>query len=92
MDSKLNHGGKREGSGRPLGSKNKTTKEMRDFLSILIQNEFESITEIFQELKGKEKLDYMVKLLPYVMSKVPQDNVKENIDKIDSFIGWDIAY
>lgn len=63
--------------GRQLGSTNRLSSAVRETLVLGFQGEFEKIQEYMAELDNpKEKLDIMMKVLPYLCSKV-QDTPEE---------------
>ena len=47
----------------------KTAKQIRSALKNCIHNEFEKLPELLEELKPKERLELLVKLLPYALPK-----------------------
>jgi len=47
----------------------KTAKQLRSVLKNCIHNEFEKLPELLEELKPKERLELLVKLLPYALPK-----------------------
>ncbi len=56
--------------GRETGTPNKLTKELREILKDLMHRELEALPERLEKLEGKERLEILVKLLPYVLPKV----------------------
>ena len=54
-------------SGKPLGAKNKTTIEIKEFIVHFISYNIDSIQTNFNELEPKEKLLFIEKLLKYVL-------------------------
>ncbi|HXH17488.1 MAG TPA: hypothetical protein VNJ07_00270 [Chitinophagales bacterium] len=56
--------------GREAGTPNKLTKELRAILKDLLHRELEALPERLEKLEGKERLEILVKLLPYVLPKV----------------------
>jgi len=56
--------------GREPGTPNILTKEMREILKGIISKEIESIPETLKNLEPKERLELVVKLLPYVIPKM----------------------
>jgi len=60
--------------GKPKGTTSKITKQLRDALKALISDELEQLPTLLSSLEPKERLEMLVKLLPYVVPKV--DNVK----------------
>ena len=61
--------GKKHG-GREKGTPNKLTKELRSVLKEVIYNELENIEERLDELEPKQRLELVVKLMPYVFPKM----------------------
>lgn len=64
-----NNTGKKHG-GRKKGTPNKLTKELRSVLKEVIYNELENIDERFDQLEPKQRLELVIKLLPYVFPKM----------------------
>ena len=56
--------------GRIAGTPNKITKELRKTLKGIIANELERLPQTLDELPGKERLELLIKLLPFCMPKV----------------------
>ena len=50
------------------------TMELRSKLKELFQDEINKVPEYLQQLEAKDKLDYLIKLMPYVLPKV--ENIK----------------
>lgn len=61
-------------SGRPKGSANKLTKELRAILKDIVYSELEQIPENLKNLPPKERIELLAKLLPYVLPKVEAVN------------------
>ena len=62
-------GHKKQG-GRTKGVPNRLTKEMRSVLKDIVYNELDNIQETLESLTAKERLDTILKLIPYVVPKV----------------------
>ena len=60
--------------GKTKEVENKTTKEIRTVLKDVINNELLNIETLFEGLPPKERLEIIIKLIPYVLPKV--ENVK----------------
>jgi hypothetical protein len=75
-DSRINR------EGRPKGSPNKTTEELRGMLADFIEHNWESVQETWEALEGKERLMFLEKVIKYV---VPQPVVS-----IDQFSDEDL--
>tara|TARA_B100000767_G_scaffold43668_1_gene37703 strand:+ start:143 stop:394 length:252 start_codon:yes stop_codon:yes gene_type:complete len=56
--------------GREIGTPNKTTSELRRVLKHMIDDELKNLQDNINELDPKERIELLIKLLPYVMPKV----------------------
>ena len=70
-----NNTGKKYG-GRQKGTPNKLTKEIRTVLKDLIYKELDEIQEHLDALEPKQRLEYVIKLIPYVLPKV--ENISQS--------------
>ncbi len=61
--------GKKTG-GRTVGTPNKITIELRKTIKGIIASELESLPATLEQLSAKERLDLVIKLLPFCMPKV----------------------
>ena len=61
--------GKKYG-GRKKGTPNRLTKELRTLLKDVLYSELETIDERLDLLEPKERLDLVIKLMPYAFPKV----------------------
>lgn len=61
--------GKKTG-GRAAGTPNKITIELRKTIKGIIASELESLPATLEQLSTKERLDLVIKLLPFCMPKV----------------------
>lgn len=73
--------------GRALGTPNKTTRELRETLKELFEDEVENFGGLLQQLEPNERANIIVKLLPYIMPKAveipePQQKPREFTVKI----------
>ena len=57
-------------SGRPKGSTNVITREVRAALKALISDEIGKLPTLLAELPAEKKIDVLLKLMPYVLPKV----------------------
>ena len=64
--------GRRKTGGRKKGTENKTTSDIRKIIYQLINSE--AIVEDLKELEPKERLEFIVKLLPYALPKYKQES------------------
>lgn len=67
--------------GRTAGTPNKVTTELRKTLKGIIAGELETLPATLQELPAKERLDLVIKLMPFCLPKV--DSIGSNYDS-----GW----
>ena len=56
--------------GRQKGTPNRVTKELRTLLKDILYQELEQVQERFKLLKPKERIELLIKLMPYVLPKV----------------------
>lgn len=57
-------------NGRPKGSPNRITKELRDVLKSVVAGELDRLPDYLSKLDEGKRLDVLLKLLPYVLPKV----------------------
>ena len=63
--------------GRELGTPNKTTSELRRVLKHMVDNELQNLQDNINGLEPKERIELLIKLLPYVMPKVQTVSARE---------------
>ena len=61
--------GKKYG-GRQKGTPNRMTKELRVLLKDIMYQELEKIQERFSLLEPKQRIELIIKLMPYILPKV----------------------
>ena len=61
--------GKKYG-GRQKGTSNRMTKELRVLLKDIMYQELEEIQERFSLLEPKQRIELIIKLMPYILPKV----------------------
>jgi hypothetical protein len=71
--------------GRVIGSLNHTSKEVRNILKEVIDNELHNIDDLLNELSTKDRLDFIIKLLPYVLSKLAPEPIEQPKEPIKQF-------
>ncbi|MBK7524388.1 MAG: hypothetical protein IPI53_09560 [Saprospiraceae bacterium] len=57
------------------GITNKTASQIKELLTAIVNNEIDTLTERFNNLTDKERLEILIKLMPYVLPKC-QDDIK----------------
>jgi len=78
--------GKKTG-GRAAGTPNRLTKELRTVLRDMIAAELDALPKTLEGLSPKERLDVVIKLLPFCLPKVQA--VNGNYDSALSALSWD---
>jgi len=71
--------------GRSAGTENHTTKEVRKVLKDIIDNELVNIGDLLIELQSKERLEFIIKLLPYVLPKLALEQIDQPKEEIKQF-------
>ncbi|MDG2058574.1 MAG: hypothetical protein P8J34_00270 [Flavobacteriales bacterium] len=61
--------GKKYG-GRKKGTPNRLTKELRTILKNVLYNEFENIEAHLDSLEPKQRIELLIKLIPFILPKV----------------------
>jgi hypothetical protein len=69
--------GKKYG-GRQKGTPNKLTKEIRTVLKDLIYKEHDEFKEHLDSLEPKQRIEIVIKLIPYVLPKVDSISYSTN--------------
>ena len=68
--------------GRELGTPNKVTKELKEVLSEVVNNELANVKELLSTLTPKERLDVVIKLLPYITPKLKETTLEvDNVEQ-----------
>ena len=62
--------------GRLVGTPNKITTELRKILKGIIASELETLPTTLEQLPAKERLEMVIKLLPFCMPKIDPINGK----------------
>ena len=74
--------GKKTG-GRVAGTPNKISSELRKMLKVIIAGELESLPATLETLPARERIELVIKLLPFCLPKV--NNIGGSYDT-----GWDV--
>ena len=67
--------------GRQKGVSNKVTQDVRELLSDVVYNELGNIHELLKFTEQKYRLDFIIKLLPYIIPRY--GNIIDGQDSID---------
>ena len=60
--------------GRTAGTPNRVTSELRETLKGIIAAELDALPQTFAELTPKERIELVIKLLPFALPKVSTIN------------------
>ena len=64
--------------GRTKGTPNRTTAETKELIQNVVSNELDNITELLNKLEPKERIDAVIKLLPYIVPKQSEIAIDAN--------------
>jgi hypothetical protein len=64
--------------GRQKGTPNRMTKELRTLLKDILYQELEQVRERLELLEPKERIEILIKLMPYVLPKTTSVSHKTN--------------
>lgn len=76
--------------GRTKGTPNKDTKELRERISELIDNNFDSIQSDIDSLTPEKRLDFLAKLFEYSLPKLNRTEFDTNINLLENRKPFDI--
>ena len=65
--------------GRQKGTPNRLTKELRAILKKALHEELENIGDLLEQLKPKERIEIIIKLMPFIFPKM--NSVSHSIDE-----------
>ncbi len=74
--------GKKTG-GRVAGTPNRLTKELRTVLRDMIAAELDALPKTLEGLPPKERLDVVIKLLPFCLPKVQAIGARYDADMLE---------
>ena len=77
---------KKKQGGRPLGAKNKISEAMRESLTEVLQCEIDGLKQRFDGLFDIQRIELMIKLLPYCVPKLATEiniNEQSSPDRFD---------
>lgn len=55
------------GKGRKVGSKNRTTIEIRQYLTDFVGNNIDELNEAFKELEARDKIKFLIDITKFVI-------------------------
>lgn len=72
-------------NGRPKGSKNKASENLRKSVLDLLDENWDTIQRDLKKLEPKDRLGFLEKLLPYTLPKLQSVEVKAEVNtKLES--------
>lgn len=74
-------------NGRPKGTPNKITTDLREFIGLLLNDNLEQLRADFEKLEGKDRLIVMERLLSYVLPKLSNVTMNEEPEIKDKRLG-----
>jgi hypothetical protein len=74
--------GKKTG-GRVAGTPNRLTKELRTSLRDMIAGELDALPKTLEGLTAKERLDVLIKLMPFCLPKVQAIGARYDADMLE---------
>lgn len=72
--------------GRQKGTPNRLTKELRAILKEALHKELESIGDRLEQLEPKERIEVLIKLMPFVFPRM--NTISHSMDEPVDFTGW----
>ena len=69
---------KQKTGGRKAGTPNKSSQEVREFMQSFLSEKFENLDEIYNQLEPKDKINAIIKMLPYIVPKQMQMDLTAN--------------
>ena len=79
-------------SGRPVGSKNQTSSQIRDTFQLLLENNIEKIQEDLNELEPKDRIKLLLDLASFIIPKMKSVDLKEKTETILIDFSEDISF
>ncbi len=70
--------------GRKKGTPNKVTKDLRAVIKALLEKEFEDVGAYLEAVEPKERLNFMIKLLPYALPRYETAQTEDGSTKENS--------
>lgn len=63
--------------GRTKGTKNKITSNVKLALMALLEKEIEQLPMILEQLEPKQRIEILIKIMPYLIPKAESENSEE---------------
>lgn len=75
-------------AGRPEGSKNKNSKEMREMVTAFVCEQWDKVVNDFDSLEPKERLQFFEKMLQYSLPKLSAQTLDVKEERIINLPAW----
>ena len=79
-------------SGRPIGSKNLASSQIRDTFQLLLENNIEKIQDDLNELEPKDRIKLLLDLSNYILPKLRTTEYKGEAQNITIDFSEDISF
>jgi hypothetical protein len=74
-------------NGKPKGATNKTTRDLREFITNFLNDKTDEIIDIWDTLENRDKLTLFLHLTRVILPKPPEEKIPEPIQPIYDFSG-----
>ena len=79
--------------GRPKGSVNKSSNEIRETFQLLLENNIEKIQEDLNELEPKDRIKLLLDLSNFIIPKMKSVDLKSDVEEtitidFNESVGW----
>jgi len=82
MSNKWQKGQSGNPSGRPEGSKNKSTQIIRESIQLIVENNIDSIQDSLDLMNPKDKMKFIIDLMKFVLPTLrPEDQIYNIAEK-----------
>jgi len=75
----MNKGKTNNPNGRPAGTPNRITADLREYLKQLLSDNLDQFSEDFEQLEPKDRLIIMERFLSYILPKLSGITIKEEM-------------
>ena len=80
--------------GRPKGSVNKSSNEIRETFQLLLSNNLEKIQDDLNDLEAKDRIQLLLSLANYILPKLRSIDLQSDVEEtitidFNKSIGWD---
>ena len=84
MSNKWQKGQSGNPSGRPEGSKNKSTQIIRESIQLIVENNIDSIQDSLDLMNPKDKMKFMIDLMKLVLPTLRSEDEIQSISETPS--------